>query len=324
MRRLRPLLGLAMVAGLVLVAPGVAVGDRGTHHHHGGPHCNGLRATIVGTPGNNHLRGTNGPDVIVGRGGRDVIDALRGDDVVCAGPGADVVEAGPGNDVVLGGPGRDDLTGAWGSDMIRDPGGKNLIVDTTRFGETGAVATGSGRDRVVMNGTGSYTVSTGAGHDLIELSNTVQAADVHAGDDGDRLTLGGPDYASAVRANLGAGDDSLWCYESCGGPTVSGGAGANTFHLRAADGPAEVTLGSDGSVVEQTPDEVATLALLGFSRTVLGAEADTVHGSDGDDFVRAGRGDDDIDGGPGDDGVNGGPGLDTCVNVELAISCELP
>src|SRR4051794_33210814 len=51
------------------------------------PSCQGLPATIVGTPGDDVITGTPGPDVIVGLDGRDEIHARAGDDVVCAGPG---------------------------------------------------------------------------------------------------------------------------------------------------------------------------------------------------------------------------------------------
>jgi hypothetical protein len=44
------------------------------------PSCGGLPATIVGTDGNDQLRGTSGNDVIVGLGGNDSIHAGEGDD----------------------------------------------------------------------------------------------------------------------------------------------------------------------------------------------------------------------------------------------------
>jgi hypothetical protein len=45
--------------------------------------CDGHRATIVGTPGKDYMRGTSGPDVIVGLGGYDEIDGRGGDDIIC-------------------------------------------------------------------------------------------------------------------------------------------------------------------------------------------------------------------------------------------------
>ena len=54
--------------------------------------CEGRRATITGTAGNNVLRGTSGNDVIVGLGGNDQIDGGSGNDTICGGSGADTLD----------------------------------------------------------------------------------------------------------------------------------------------------------------------------------------------------------------------------------------
>jgi hypothetical protein len=64
--------------------------------------CAGIRATIVGTTGDDVLIGTAGRDVIVGRGGNDVIAGGGGSDAICGGPGADTLTGGPGRDLLLG------------------------------------------------------------------------------------------------------------------------------------------------------------------------------------------------------------------------------
>jgi hypothetical protein len=43
-----------------------------------GATCSGHRATIVGTRGDDRIRGTNQMDIIVARGGDDVVRALSG------------------------------------------------------------------------------------------------------------------------------------------------------------------------------------------------------------------------------------------------------
>jgi Ca2+-binding RTX toxin-like protein len=96
------------------------------------PTCHGRLATIVGTPGNDHLVGTPGDDVIVAGTGWDTIEAGAGDDVVCGdkggdklfgGLGADLLDGGFSGflyaedevpDVLVGGPGDDDLIGGPG------------------------------------------------------------------------------------------------------------------------------------------------------------------------------------------------------------------
>ena len=87
--------------------------------------CNGLVATIVGTPGDDfegaggkNIFGTPGPDVIVGLGGHDYINGWEGNDVVCGGPGSDDLYGHAGDDVLLGEQDNDSLEGNSGSDRL--------------------------------------------------------------------------------------------------------------------------------------------------------------------------------------------------------------
>ncbi|MDH4168699.1 MAG: hypothetical protein OEW42_03835 [Acidimicrobiia bacterium] len=89
--------------------------------------CQGVRATIVGGPGPDRLRGTPGDDVIVALGGRDVIDAGRGDDLVCAGAGRDKVVGGRGADSIYGGAGADVANGGGGKDFVHGGGGDDVL-----------------------------------------------------------------------------------------------------------------------------------------------------------------------------------------------------
>ena len=84
--------------------------------------CDGIRATIVGTPGDDAILGTDAPEVIAGRDGADAIDAGGGDDLVCGGPGADILDGGTGRDLVFGGPGNDVLDGDIRDVLIGDTG----------------------------------------------------------------------------------------------------------------------------------------------------------------------------------------------------------
>jgi Ca2+-binding RTX toxin-like protein len=84
--------------------------------------CEGVRATIVGTPDDDAITGTAGRDIVAARGGDDVIAAGDGDDIVCGGPGDDRIDGGPGRDVVFGGDGRDLLTGDPRDILIGDTG----------------------------------------------------------------------------------------------------------------------------------------------------------------------------------------------------------
>ncbi|MCZ2839987.1 ExeM/NucH family extracellular endonuclease [Modestobacter sp. VKM Ac-2985] len=85
--------------------------------------CQGLEPTLVGTEGDDVLRGGNGVDVIMGLGGDDTITGGNGADVICGGDGDDVLRGGNGDDVLLGGAGDDELRGDNGSDtLIGGPG----------------------------------------------------------------------------------------------------------------------------------------------------------------------------------------------------------
>lgn len=99
------------------------------------PTCDGRTATIVGTQGDDVIRGTRRTDVIVARGGDDVVRGGGGADYLCLGTGDDVAAGGPGADLVMGGRGADRLTGGAGHDLIGGGPGRDTA------------AGGAGRDR---------------------------------------------------------------------------------------------------------------------------------------------------------------------------------
>lgn len=89
--------------------------------------CNGLLPTLLGTAGDDVLRGTNGVDVILGLGGDDTIAGVNAADVICGGAGDDRIDGGNGDDVLLGGFGDDSLIGANGADrLVGGPGADDL------------------------------------------------------------------------------------------------------------------------------------------------------------------------------------------------------
>ncbi|HYJ21276.1 MAG TPA: hypothetical protein VEW07_04550 [Solirubrobacterales bacterium] len=86
----------------------------------GYPACRTSSATVIGTPGDDHLIGTAGRDVVLAGGGNDRVSAGDGNDLICAGAGEDVVFAGAGRDGVYGGGGMDRLYGQAGFDRLFD------------------------------------------------------------------------------------------------------------------------------------------------------------------------------------------------------------
>jgi Ca2+-binding RTX toxin-like protein len=176
-------LAAASLAPVVTSSPASAVGET----------CDGVPATIVGTPGAT-ITGTEAGDVIVSNGAAEV-DALGGDDVICttatvgnvnvaAGPGADVVDRrGDTDPTAVGqidpGEGPDQVFGA--------PGGDGVTLDDA---DQDLVSTGAGDDRV------------DSGLDSTDPSVQVDVLDLGAGDD--ELDL--ISHASAALLTVVAGD----------------------------------------------------------------------------------------------------------------------
>jgi Ca2+-binding RTX toxin-like protein len=78
--------------------------------------CAGLKATQLGTSGDDVLIGTDGDDVIATGGGDDLVRALGGNDIICGGGGQDKLKGGAGIDKLYGENGRDKLRGGADKD----------------------------------------------------------------------------------------------------------------------------------------------------------------------------------------------------------------
>lgn len=85
-----------LLCGTTVAFPGAAVVK-----------CHGVKASIVGTGGDDELNGTGKTDVIVGLGGQDSIYGAKGDDVICGGRASDLLIGSNGDDMVFGGRGGD-------------------------------------------------------------------------------------------------------------------------------------------------------------------------------------------------------------------------
>jgi hypothetical protein len=130
MTRLRSIAMLfALTAGLVTtVSHGEAAAP---------PLCFGRRATMVGGPGNNSLRGTRKADVIVGLGGNDRIKGRSGNDRICGGKGNDRLSGGAGHDAMQADAGNDRLIsgGSRGDDRLYgSKGADTAIFSASRYG----------------------------------------------------------------------------------------------------------------------------------------------------------------------------------------------
>jgi hypothetical protein len=98
--------------------------------------CFGQKVTIAATNGADKIVGTPGNDVIRGFRGKDQINGKGGDDVLCGGRGKDKLLGKGGDDILLGGAQSDFLNGGKGSNRLfgGTPGAnpetaKNVCVD---------------------------------------------------------------------------------------------------------------------------------------------------------------------------------------------------
>ena len=116
---LRCALALAVVLTLgAFGAVGAAAAAAGSTVEPADLRCFGAAATIVGTPGDDHIRGTSGVDVIVSGRGADQINGRGGDDLICGRSGNDTIRGGAGDDRVRGWRGKDRIAGGSGDDRL--------------------------------------------------------------------------------------------------------------------------------------------------------------------------------------------------------------
>lgn len=112
---------------------------------------------IVGTEGNDVLRGINGQ--------KNRVNGLGGDDQIYGGDIADILNGGGGSDVLFGNAGNDTLKGGAGNDFIRGEEGD----DTLRGGKS---------DDELVGGTGDDIFVFAEGDDADEIVNEYNTDDM--------------------------------------------------------------------------------------------------------------------------------------------------
>jgi Ca2+-binding RTX toxin-like protein len=218
---------------------------------------------LLGTAGDDSLKGGNRNDVIVGGDGNDVLIGGGGNDSLSGGSGNDTLSGGPGNDTLDGGPGVDLLLGGDGNDVLHD----HHNADTGEPGDT--LDGGRGKDTydiradpfqdhrpVLRDAGGIDTVLTnhdwvlGEGFENLELFEAVSGTgnrlnnliithtnEPHAyrvdGRDGNDTLLGGADRDTLLGGN---GNDRVAGGE--GNDSLTGGAGKDDFVFDVAPGDA--------------------------------------------------------------------------------------
>ena len=309
------------------------------------PRCFGRKATIIGSPSLDYLRGSSDEvDVIVGLGGNDRLSGGSDDlvartrDYICGGDGNDRIHDGVAGDRIRGGPGNDLIDQGAGRDVIRAGRGDDSI---DIYGGHGFPGQGSGGDLLsggrgndfIWDGTGRDTLVGGLGDDYLSDGGSVLA---------NRL-IGGP------------GNDSLWARSSTPS-SLFGGAGRDSWRGGCRRGPIVLDLETEMGTCAGDPHRVASVEIIsgsGLEDVILGTDAaeyiygdngadrilgrggddelvgggdpDVIFGGRGDDVLLGWRGDDVLDGGSGTNTNDGGSGTDSCINPDSAggaLNCE--
>ncbi|WP_164736603.1 calcium-binding protein [Pararhodobacter zhoushanensis] len=293
--------------------------------------------------GNDLVQGLDGNDSIIGGAGDDTLMGDGGDDWLDGGAGINEVHGGDGNDTLVLNDGFDALTlydangnisgfeqslldGGEGDGDLFDASGmsENLHL---YIGQTNAYAgTSPLSDRAVtLDGFERYAL--GSGMDVVEMDLWERGVAVDTGAGRDLVSL----TNAAHQVNLGDGDDdlSIWASDALDeGMFIDGGDGRDLLEVNSDEGHALAALVVDatGSGV-LTDTQGGTLHFANMERfDVMGARADasatgfgveitgatTVLGGTGDDTLAGG----DVFGGDGDDVLrgtvlDGGAGDDT-------------
>ena len=223
MRDLVALAGLTvgLLSPVVLTTPAQAVGET----------CNGLAATLVGTPGST-VTGTDGADVIVSNGAT-LVEAMGGDDVICTTSSVHTsgnvywvgVLGGAGNDVLdrrgdtdpkassmlRGDAGQDTIYGSPASDVVKGNDGEADRVET--FGGDDQV----GESFVAGEPADPDTVDLGSGDDVFAANYPFSPS----------LTVDGADGLDRIDMQLST--DGSWVVDARGGRLRHGSDAAFGF-----------------------------------------------------------------------------------------------
>ncbi len=104
---------------------------------------------IIGTDGDDKLKGTRGSDHMLGLDGNDRLYGRQGNDLLSGGNGNDRLYGGRGDDVLIGGQGNDYLSGGRGNNVLF--GGQGNDVLASRLGSD-FLDGGSGEDKARIRG----------------------------------------------------------------------------------------------------------------------------------------------------------------------------
>lgn len=291
---------------------------------------------IVGTDGDDTLRGGAGDDLLLG---------LAGDDLLDGGPGNDTLDGGPGTNTLLGGEGDDVLIirDLFGEGSVFDGGPGTDRLDASEFDQRLSLLIGAddgiiGYEAPAAFDPGELAQQTGLlqGIEIYDLPDTpenfvqfrpdAEPVVVNGGDGGTNFF----DIAAAHTLIGGAGDDLFVLADVAPGLLIDGVGGSNLlegdlpdgFNMRFdTDGSLQVTrfIFNEGHVAIAQIDNVDRFSLFAEGSQInagaagndlqidlRGGSENTIIGGAGDDvLVGSGL----LFGGAGDDTISGSGSL---------------
>ena len=270
---------------------------------------------IVGTAGNDVLRGNERNNFLQGGGGDDQLFGLAGNDKL---------EGGAGNDLLDGGAGNDSYTFAGmglGSDTIVEaPNADTDTVDLTTLGAAAVIDLSNSATQVVSSGNLSLTLQ-----DSTAIENLLGTAfnDVLTGNPrSNTLTGNGGDDI----LNGGAADDRyIFAGASLGSDTVIEAANADTDTLDFSAFLAPVSIDLSVTTPQVLSSGNLTLTLsdgLGIENVIGGPFADHIAGNARNNQLFGAGGADVLDGRDGDDLVQGGITQTVFLNFDTATEAN--
>ncbi|WP_368417295.1 Hint domain-containing protein, partial [Falsiroseomonas sp.] len=273
--------------------------------------------TLIGSDGDDAIRGTGGDDTADGGNGNDWLSYLGAGNAVLAdfgagtsfGAGADSfanfenLMGGAANDTLIGDAGDNIIDGWRGSDSLVGGGG----IDTADFRSAdGAVQV------TLVDGAGAATVNgPTVSTDTLEGFENVYGgrfADTIGGDTGANFLSGG-----AGNDQLAGGDGADTLHGGSGDDSLAGGTGDDIASYVGAPGPVVVDLGAN------TASGWGNDTLANIEGVIGSAFDDTLTGGSGDNTLIAGDGDDQVSDGGGSNSLDGGAGNDTLTFSEVGF-----
>lgn len=277
--------------------------------------------TLTGTDGNDLITGLEGNDEIYGGLGSDVLSGGAGDDLMYGGDGNDTFLPGSGNDTGYGGAGDDHFSYPFFPTRatVNWYGGEGNDIFVFNDLLDGIADGGTGDDKLYLNWSRTTldpVVLSTSGASFAGLTLTIsgiESFEIYAGSGSDTITTGdGNDVLwlewGANLADAGGGDDRV-SYAAGMANTLEGGAGHDILTVTTMPFLWALSFEVTDSGVND-----------GFGSVISGFEAyevigrlydDTVLLGAGNDRFAGGRGNDSGDGAGGDDTLIGGAGADT-------------